>query len=259
MKKIKLDIIGMCHLLELPGDPNFKNNIQNTLERAKKDLSTLQSNGITRVLFSNEFSYPYTNTVEPVTAMSMAYIIGELKKELSVPFGVDCMYDPFLTIDLAIATEAEFYRITIAQSTIDDYSLGKTNIGKIIRHANSFKTRLTPKILLNASVPFNTEMCNNNALNFLSTIITQVNPYSVCLSSDLLIPFINDKSMQEIKAVLKKTLLYCDGGCNAQNLNLISNNVSGIIIGKSLKEGEILNKPVSANQIQKILKIMNKE
>ena len=169
----------MCHLLELPGDPNFKNNIQNTLERAKKDLITLQDNDITKVLFSNEFSYPYTSTVEPVTAMSMAYIIGELKKELSIPFGVDCMYDPFSTIDLAIATEADFYRITLAKSTVDDYALGMTNIGKIIRYANNFKMNLTPKILLNISVPFNIEMYNNNNLNLLSAIITQVDPLSL--------------------------------------------------------------------------------
>lgn len=258
MKKEKIEIIGMCHLLELPGDPNFKNNIQNTLERAKKDLDTLQSNGIDMILFSNEFSYPYSNTVEPVTAMSMAYIIGELKKELSVPFGVDCMYDPFFTIDLAIATEAEFCRITLSKSTIDDYSLGETNIGKIIRHAKNFKMHLEPKIFLNISVPFNNEKYNNNIFNFLYTIVTQVSPYSVCLSSDLLIPSINDKSIQEIKTVLKNALLYCDGGCNVQNLNLISNNVNGVIIGKSLKEEEILNKPVSPNQIQKILRVINK-
>lgn len=259
MKKKKIEIIGMCHLLELPGDPNFKNNIQNTLERAKKDLDTLQSNGIDMILFSNEFSYPYSNIVEPVTAMSMAHIIGELKNEVSVPFGVDCMYDPFFTIDLAVATEAKFCRITLSKSTIDDYSLGETNIGKIIRHANNFKMHLNPKIFLNVSVPLNNETFNNNILNFLSTIVTQVSPYSVCLSSNSLIQLINDKSITEIKNVLKNTLLYCDGGCNVQNLNLISNNVNGVIIGKSLKEEETLNKPVSPNQIQKILRAINKK
>lgn len=40
----------------------------------------------------------------------MAYIIGKLKDEISVPFGVKVVKNPIATIDLGAATGAKFGR-----------------------------------------------------------------------------------------------------------------------------------------------------
>ena len=96
-------IIGMCHLNALPGDPSFdkKQGMKDVLEWAHRDLLALQGGGIDAVMFSNEFSLPYLTRVETVTAAAMARIIGELMDDIRVPFGVNVLWDPAASLDVA--------------------------------------------------------------------------------------------------------------------------------------------------------------
>ena len=256
MDKTDYETIGMCHLSALPGDINFKSSIKKTIDFAKKDIETLQKNGITKILFSNEFGYPYTNAVDPVTSMAMAYIIGNLKSEISVPFGVDCMYDPFSTIDLAIATEANFYRLTLPKSDTEDYLLGETKIGQIIRRIMMYKELLMPELFLNVSIPLNISTSIDETVRFLSTVITQINPFGVCVSSNVLLNWIESNNIVEIRRSIKNAKLFCDGGCCVENIKIISQNTNGTIIGKSLKKGNVINNPISSKNVRNIIKLI---
>lgn len=88
-------VIAMCHLQPLPGDPYYdkEKGMEYALEAARKDLHALQDGGVDAVMFSNEFSLPYLTDVEPVTVAAMANIIGELKHEIKIPFGVNVLWD----------------------------------------------------------------------------------------------------------------------------------------------------------------------
>lgn len=251
----KINIIGMCHLLEMPGDPNFNSNIglEKTINRAKKDIEILQQNGISQILLSNEFSYPYTNRLDAVTVLSMAHIIGVLKSELSVPFGVDCMYDSYATIDLANATNADFYRITLPNSTSSDYLLRTTDIGNIIRYSKNYKYSTNAKILLNIAEPLTYAINNKNYDLLLDNIVTQINPYAICISADNYFYLQKEFIIQSIQKKFNKTLFYCDGGCDENNILSVISHLDGVIIGKALKEEKILNNPVDENNVHKII------
>lgn len=130
-------VIGMLHLMALPTDPKYdrEGGVKKVLERARRDLHALQDGGIDGVLFCNEFSIPYTSNVRPVTIACMARIIGELKSEITVPFGVDVAMDPYKVFDLAVAVDADFVRETF-MGAYAGVVYGVTNypVGDIERH-----------------------------------------------------------------------------------------------------------------------------
>lgn len=105
-------VIAMCHLRALPGDPGFdtKKGMNWVIDRAHDDLMALQNGGVDAVMFSNEFSLPYLTKVRPETTTAMARIIGQLMSEIRVPFGVNVLWDPVASFDLAMATDAKFIR-----------------------------------------------------------------------------------------------------------------------------------------------------
>ena len=88
-------VIGMCHFAALPGDPDYdeRAGLSAVVERARADLRALQDGGIDAVMFSNEFSLPYLTKVEPITSIAMARVIAELYPDISVPFGVNVLWD----------------------------------------------------------------------------------------------------------------------------------------------------------------------
>ena len=129
-------IIAMCHLQAMPGDPGYdeEKGMDYVIEMARKDLKALQSGGVDGVMFSNEFSLPYLTEVKTVTTASMANVIGELKKEITVPYGVNVLWDPFASIDLAAATGALFIREIMSGVYASDFGLWNTNAGGVARH-----------------------------------------------------------------------------------------------------------------------------
>ena len=129
-------VIGMMHLMAMPTDPKYdrEGGIQKVIDRARKDLHALQNGGIDGILFCNEFSIPYVQEVRTVTVATMARIIGELKSEIKVPFGVDVAMDPYKVFDLAAATGASFVRETLSGAYSGDYGITNYAQGEIERH-----------------------------------------------------------------------------------------------------------------------------
>lgn len=89
-------ILAMCHCYPMPSDPNYneKNGVDWIVEKALHDVTALQEGGVDGIIFSNERSQPWTTKARPVVTATMAGIIGEVKRHLKVPFGVDVIWDP---------------------------------------------------------------------------------------------------------------------------------------------------------------------
>ncbi|MDO8108352.1 BtpA/SgcQ family protein [Isoptericola sp. b441] len=129
-------VIGMCHLPALPGDPGYDaaGGMDKVLAHARQEVAALQDGGIDGILISNEFSLPYLTTTEPITAVAMARVIGEIRSELRVPFGVNVLWDGVASIDLAVSTGASFVREVFTGVYASDFGLWNTDVGKAARH-----------------------------------------------------------------------------------------------------------------------------
>src|SRR5512143_3677965 len=129
-------VIGMCHLHAFPGDPGYDpaGGMNWVYERAKGDLLALQDGGVDAVMFSNEFSLPYLTKVETITVACMASIISELKPDIRIPYGVNVLWDPAASIDLAMATGAQFVREIFTGVYSSDFGLWNTCCGETVRH-----------------------------------------------------------------------------------------------------------------------------
>jgi len=129
-------VIGMCHLPALPGDPGYDATagMPAVVAHAKQEVAALQAGGIDGILISNEFSLPYLTETEPITAIAMASVIGELTGLIRVPFGVNVLWDGTASIDLAVATGASFVREVFTGVYASDYGVWDTNIGRTARH-----------------------------------------------------------------------------------------------------------------------------
>ena len=111
MKNSKL-IIGMVHLPPLPGTAHYDRNkgMNHILDVAYQDMTALQENGIDSFMFGNEGDRPYLLKASSETLSAMSFVIGQLKKEIKIPFGVNYLWDPVATVSLACAADADFAR-----------------------------------------------------------------------------------------------------------------------------------------------------
>lgn len=133
---VKKPVIGMCHLPALPGDPGYDadGGMERIVEHARREIDSLQRGGIDGILISNEFSLPYLTKTEPITAVAMARVIGEVRSEITIPFGVNVLWDGVASIDLAVATGASFVREVFTGVYASDFGIWNTDVGAAARH-----------------------------------------------------------------------------------------------------------------------------
>jgi membrane complex biogenesis BtpA family protein len=104
-------IIGMVHLPASPGQPRFAGRtLAQAVEGVRRDIDALQSGGIDGVMYCNEADLPYATKVGPEIPAYMAAIISRTQVELSVPFGVNVLWDPDASLAVAAATGASWIR-----------------------------------------------------------------------------------------------------------------------------------------------------
>jgi membrane complex biogenesis BtpA family protein len=176
-------IIAMCHLQPLPGDPGYDKvgGMKKVLEAARHDLLALQAGGVDGVMFSNEFSLPYLTKVHTETTAAMACIIGELKSEISIPFGVNVLWDASASLDLAAATGAKFVREIFSGVYASDFGLWNTNCGEVVRHQHAIGAE-DVKLIFNILPEAARYLADRDIQEIAKTTVFNNKPDSLCVS-----------------------------------------------------------------------------
>lgn len=131
-------VIGMAHFLALPGRRGYDaaRGVVALEDGLRRDLEALQKGGVDAVLFANEGDLPYRTRAKAPEVAAMAVVIGRLERELSVPFGVDLMWDPASSLSVAVATGARFVRGVLMGGYESDVGTIDTNAADLfdLRH-----------------------------------------------------------------------------------------------------------------------------
>ncbi|MCI0372664.1 MAG: phosphorybosylanthranilate isomerase, partial [candidate division NC10 bacterium] len=68
-------LLGMVHLLPLPGSPRWEGSLQAVLEAAREDVKALEAGGMDGCLVENHGDAPFTpGSVDPATVAAMAVV-----------------------------------------------------------------------------------------------------------------------------------------------------------------------------------------
>ena len=108
-------LLGMVHLLPLPGSPRWGGSLQAILEAALEDAKVLEAGGMDGCLVENYGDAPFTpGAVEPATVAAMAAVVAELRRVTALPVGVNVLKnDARAALAVAAATGAGFIRVNI--------------------------------------------------------------------------------------------------------------------------------------------------
>lgn len=122
-------VIAMAHFPPMPGQPlhNADGGVPAILDAVGQDLAILADSGVDAVMFCNEGDRPYRTQVGPEVPATMAMVITELKRSLSIPFGVDILWDPRAALGLAKAVGARFVREVFTGSYAGDFGVWNTD------------------------------------------------------------------------------------------------------------------------------------
>jgi len=254
---IKKPIVAMCHFQALPGDPSFDESggMEMVVENARQDLKILQDGGVDVVMFSNEFSLPYLTDVEPVTVASMARIIGELKPDIKIPFGVNVLWDPIASMDLAAATGAMFIREIMSGVYASDFGLWNTDCGKSSRHKVRIG-RKDLKTIFNIVPEAAKYLADRDIVDIAKSTVFNCQPDVICVSGLTAGAETDTQILSKVKNAITDTAVFCNTGCRADNIADQLAIADGAVVGTTFKvDGIFANRP-DINRVKDFMKVV---
>jgi membrane complex biogenesis BtpA family protein len=233
---VRKPIIAMCHLGALPGDPHYdpKGGMQEVIAWARKDLHALQSGGVDAVMFSNEFSMPYLTSVPTITVACMARIIGELLAEIQVPFGVNVLWDPTASLDLAMATGAKFVREIFSGVYASDFGLWNPNCGEIVRHQSAIGAGEV-RLLFNIVPEAAQYLANRDVVDVARSTVFNHRPDGICVSGLVAGTQTDASLLRRVKEAVIDTPVFANTGVRLGNVAEQLSIADGAVVGTTFK------------------------
>ncbi|MHB1101459.1 MAG: BtpA/SgcQ family protein [Devosia sp.] len=229
-------VIAMVHLGALPGAPlhDHEKGIEGLVEGAAKDLAALQRAGVDAVMFGNENDRPYEFAVDAASTATMAYVIGRLRSEITVPFGVNVLWDPMSSMALAAATGAAFVREIFTGTYASDMGPWTPDAGKAVRYRDRLG-RQDLALLYNVSAEFAYSLDRRSLADRARSTVFSSIPDAILVSGAITGEAAEMSDLLAVKNVLPNTPVLANTGVKHETVGEVLRVADGCIVGSSLK------------------------
>lgn len=247
-------VIGMCHLSPLPGDPYYDagRGVDAIVEHAKREVDSLQEGGVDGILISNEFSLPYLTRTEPITAITMARIIGQIHDRIEVPFGVNVLWDATASIDLAVATGARFVREVFTGVYASDFGLWNTEVGRTARHRFAVSGQ-DVRLLFNIVPEAASYVAGRDLAAVTRSTVFNCMPDALCVSGLTAGAPTDSSSLQVVKDNAGTTPVIVNTGVRADSAALLLGIADAAIVGTALKHDGVFEDTVDVDRVVELM------
>ena len=234
----KKPVIAMVHLGALPGTPLYdaKAGVEGILAGAARDLDALQGAGVDAVMFGNENDRPYELKVDVASTATMAFVIGRLRDRITMPFGVNVLWDPMATMALAAATGAAFVREIFTGTYASDMGVWAPDAGA----ARRYQARLGISgvaTLYNVSAEFAGSLDPRPLADRARSAVFSSIPDAVLVSGAITGEAAEMRDLEAVKAVLPDTPVLANTGVKHATVAEVLRVADGCIVGSALKIG----------------------
>ena len=258
MKNSKL-IIGMIHLPPLPGTAHYDKSkgMNYILDVAYEDMTALQNNNIDSFMFGNEGDRPYILKASNETLSAMSFVIGQLKKEIKIPFGVNYLWDPVATVSLACAADADFAREVFTGVYDSDMGLWKPKAAEALKLRSDLgNTKL--KLLFNINAEFAAPIGERTISQKAKSAVFSSTADAICVSGPITGESVDISNLEEAKKSLNNTVpLFANTGVKLETLESILNVADGCVVGTSLKHDGITWNQIDGERVKKFMDKVN--
>jgi membrane complex biogenesis BtpA family protein len=247
-------IIAMVHFLPLPGSSGYdtKGGMGRILDGAARDIAALQAAGVDAVMFGNEGDRPYRTRASAAGLTAMAAAIGELKPLLHVPFGVNYLWDPLATVQVAAATGAAFAREIFTGVYASDMGVWAPDAAAALEE----RTRLgRPDLALlfniNAefAAPLDTRPIETRARSAVFSSLADI----ICVSGGMTGEGVEVSELARVKRVLPATPVFANTGVRIDTVAEILKHADGCVVGTHFKQGGDTWAPVDGERAARFM------
>jgi uncharacterized protein len=207
-------------------------------------------------MFGNENDRPYELKVSPATIATMSYAIGRLAPMITVPFGVDVLWDPIATIAVAKATGARFIREIFTGVFSGDMGFWNTNCGKAFRFKKAIDAD-NLMLLFNINAEFSSAIGDRGIEAVARSVAMSSLPDAICVSGGITGDAVELSNLSKVKGAVPEMNVFANTGVSIDNVEKILSIADGVVVGTSLKKDGVTWNEVDQHRVERFMEKVN--
>jgi len=248
-------LIGMVHLLPLPGSPGWQGSMHDVLERGARDADALVRAGFDGLMVENFGDSPFLPTgVAPETIAALAVVAAALRSRFELPLGINVLRnDAAAALAIATVVGAGFIRVNVhtgAMLTDQGWIEGRAHETLRARARLNSEVLICADVLVKHAIP--------PAGSSLSQVARETHERG---SADILIVSgigtgapTEPSDIESVKAAVPSAPLWIGSGVNARNVRAMLEVADGAIVGTSIKQEGVASNAVDPQRAVELVR-----
>jgi hypothetical protein len=249
-------LIGVVHLLPLPGSPRWGGDWEGVERRAVAEACALAESGANGVLVENFGDVPfYPHRVEPITVAAMSVLTRVVHDSVGshVRVGVNVLRnDAIAALSVAVASGASFIRVNVHTGVmVADQGVIEGQAASSLRERARLRAdvALFADVWVKHAVPLGDGATLERAAEDTfrrgladALIVTGVGTGSPTSPDDV----------RRVCDAVPEAPVIVGSGVDESNVSTVLSNAHGIIVGTHLKEDGDVRRPVDLNRARRL-------
>jgi membrane complex biogenesis BtpA family protein len=255
-------IIGVIHLLPMPGSPRFDGQLDIALSRAEQEAAALASGGVNAIIIENFFDVPFTRgRVDTSTACAMTLAAQRVRAVSGLPLGINVLRnDGHTALAIACAVEAQFIRVNVLSGAmLCDQGIIEGEAHELMlyrRHLGlDTKVKIFADVMVKHAVPLG--QFSDIRLQAVDTVKRALAD-AVIVSGKATGDAPDTSDIKAVREVLPKTPILVGSGSTKDNVAAMLEDADGIIVASSVKRQGILENPVDVGRVRTLVETVRK-
>ena len=253
---VQKPLIAMAHLPALPGTPLYDAaaGVQGLVDQVRRDVEILVDAGFDAVMFCNENDRPYELKGGPESAAVMARVVTECRP-VSIPFGVDFLWDPRIALAVAVATGASFIREVVSGVWESDMGLWNTDAASVLRERRRLDAN-DIAILMNVAPEFASPIGTRTYAQIARSTVVSSLADAILVSGPMAGAEPAVETLREVRESVDSSVpVLLNTGAHPDTISAMLEVADGCIVGSSLKvDGRTWN-PVDPDRAQRFVDV----
>lgn len=249
-------VIGVIHLLPLPGSASWSGDLEEVLARAEQEALALASGGVDGIIVENFFDSPFVkDRVDVSTACALTLAVKRVLAASELPVGVNVLRNDALTaLAVAATCAAQFIRVNVLSGAmLTDQGIIEGDAHRVHiyrRQILASEIKIFADVMVKHAYPlsgaFDIKLSARETIERAGAdaiIVSGVGTGSAPAMEDL----------HKVREAIGSGPLLVGSGSSKENINELLRVADGVIVGTSIKRQGQLENPVDVDRVRSLV------
>lgn len=250
-------VIGVIHLLPLPGSPRWDGQMETIFQRAEQEAAALCTGGVHGIIIENFFDAPFAKSrVDTATACALALVARRVMSVCDLPIGINVLRnDGHTALAIAAAVEARFVRVNVyTGAMLTDQGIIEGEAHELLLYRRQLGAGKKIKILADVMVKHAEPLsATSNIQQIAKDTVLRGLADGVIVSGVATGAAPNIEELKAVREAVPDTALFVGSGATRENIGSLLAIADGVIVGSALKRQGLIENPVDVDRVRALM------